>query len=39
MQIIDISIPLSNLQQSEKEKLVMLEDVLHKRVVGQEKAT
>ncbi|CAA0384258.1 unnamed protein product [Arabidopsis thaliana] len=31
-------IPLSNLQQSEKEKLVMLEDVLHKRVGGQEKA-
>ncbi|EOA29374.1 hypothetical protein CARUB_v10025661mg [Capsella rubella] len=31
-------IPLSNLQQSEKEKLVMLEDVLHKRVVGQDKA-
>ncbi|KAG7567657.1 Clp ATPase C-terminal [Arabidopsis thaliana x Arabidopsis arenosa] len=31
-------IPLSNLRQSEKEKLVMLEEVLHKRVVGQEKA-
>ncbi|KAI6680331.1 hypothetical protein NL676_034212 [Syzygium grande] len=29
-------IPLSNLQQSEKEKLVMLEEVLHKRVVGQD---
>ncbi|XP_039164807.1 chaperone protein ClpB3, mitochondrial isoform X2 [Eucalyptus grandis] len=31
-------IPLSNLQQSEKEKLVMLEEVLHKRVVGQDMA-
>ncbi|XP_010419327.1 PREDICTED: chaperone protein ClpB4, mitochondrial-like [Camelina sativa] len=31
-------IPLSNLQQSEKEKLVFLEEVLHKRVVGQDKA-
>ncbi|ESQ46531.1 hypothetical protein EUTSA_v10000463mg [Eutrema salsugineum] len=31
-------IPLSNLQQPEKEKLVMLEQVLHKRVVGQAKA-
>ncbi|CAH8335735.1 unnamed protein product [Eruca vesicaria subsp. sativa] len=31
-------IPLSNLQQSEKEKLVMLEDVLHKKVIGQGKA-
>ncbi|XP_068652200.1 chaperone protein ClpB3, mitochondrial [Aristolochia californica] len=29
-------IPLSNLQQSEREKLVLLEDVLHKRVVGQD---
>ncbi|KAK9149817.1 hypothetical protein Scep_008574 [Stephania cephalantha] len=29
-------IPLSNLQQSEKDKLVMLEGVLHKRVVGQD---
>ncbi|KAJ0091474.1 hypothetical protein Patl1_12570 [Pistacia atlantica] len=31
-------IPLSNLQQSERDKLVMLEDVLHKRVVGQDMA-
>ncbi|KAL6985187.1 Chaperone protein ClpB3, chloroplastic [Sarracenia purpurea var. burkii] len=31
-------IPLSNLQQSEREKLVMLEQVLHKRVVGQDNA-
>ncbi|KAI4376864.1 hypothetical protein MLD38_014574 [Melastoma candidum] len=31
-------IPLSNLQQSEREKLVKLEEVLHKRVVGQELA-
>ncbi|KAF2618498.1 hypothetical protein F2Q68_00041989 [Brassica cretica] len=31
-------IPLSNLQQSEREKLVMLEQVLHKRVVGQDMA-
>ncbi|CAA7019682.1 unnamed protein product [Microthlaspi erraticum] len=31
-------IPLSNLQKSEKEKLVMLEEELHKRVIGQEKA-
>ncbi|KAM7274662.1 hypothetical protein ACFE04_016528 [Oxalis oulophora] len=29
-------IPLSNLQQSERDKLVSLEDVLHKRVVGQD---
>ncbi|XP_004293242.1 PREDICTED: chaperone protein ClpB3, mitochondrial [Fragaria vesca subsp. vesca] len=29
-------IPLSNLQQSERDKLVMLEQVLHKRVVGQD---
>ncbi|GKV03176.1 hypothetical protein SLEP1_g15528 [Rubroshorea leprosula] len=29
-------IPLSNLQQSERDKLVMLEEVLHKRVVGQD---
>ncbi|XP_058067607.1 chaperone protein ClpB3, mitochondrial [Magnolia sinica] len=29
-------IPLSNLQQSERDKLVMLEGVLHKRVVGQD---
>ncbi|CAH2061077.1 unnamed protein product [Thlaspi arvense] len=29
-------IPLSNLQQSEREKLVLLEQVLHKRVVGQD---
>ncbi|GAB2284960.1 Chaperone protein ClpB3, chloroplastic [Dionaea muscipula] len=28
-------IPLSNLQQSEREKLVLLEEELHKRVVGQ----
>ncbi|KAG2308283.1 hypothetical protein Bca4012_082649 [Brassica carinata] len=31
-------IPLSNLQQSEKDKLVLLEDVLHKKVIGQGKA-
>lgn len=31
-------IPLSNLQQSERDKLVMLEQVLHKRVVGQDMA-
>ncbi|XP_074302601.1 chaperone protein ClpB4, mitochondrial-like [Silene latifolia] len=31
-------IPLSNLQQSEREKLVFLEDVLHKRVIGQDMA-
>ncbi|CAL9233969.1 unnamed protein product [Arabidopsis halleri] len=31
-------IPLSNLQQSEREKLVMLEQVLHHRVVGQDMA-
>ncbi|XP_050218538.1 chaperone protein ClpB4, mitochondrial [Mercurialis annua] len=31
-------IPVSNLQQSEREKLVFLEDVLHKRVVGQDMA-
>lgn len=31
-------IPLSNLQQSEREKLVHLEEVLHKRVVGQDMA-
>ncbi|KAJ9549760.1 hypothetical protein OSB04_022303 [Centaurea solstitialis] len=31
-------IPLSNLQQSEREKLVSLEQVLHKRVVGQDMA-
>lgn len=31
-------IPLSNLQQSERDKLVMLENVLHKRVVGQDMA-
>ncbi|KAL4181816.1 hypothetical protein AMTRI_Chr12g239350 [Amborella trichopoda] len=29
-------IPLSNLQQSERDKLIHLEDVLHERVVGQE---
>ncbi|EOA26518.1 hypothetical protein CARUB_v10022572mg [Capsella rubella] len=29
-------IPLSNLQQSEREKLVMLEQVLHNRVIGQD---
>ncbi|GKV03173.1 hypothetical protein SLEP1_g15527 [Rubroshorea leprosula] len=29
-------IPLSNLQQSERDKLVMLEEVLRKRVVGQD---
>ncbi|XP_054818818.1 chaperone protein ClpB4, mitochondrial [Prosopis cineraria] len=29
-------IPLSNLQQTEREKLVSLEQVLHKRVVGQD---
>ncbi|KAL8503931.1 hypothetical protein ACS0TY_022598 [Phlomoides rotata] len=28
-------IPLSNLQQTKREKLVLLEDVLHRRVVGQ----
>ncbi|GAA0176378.1 protease [Lithospermum erythrorhizon] len=31
-------IPLSNLQQSERDKLVFLEQVLHKRVVGQDMA-
>ncbi|CAN8287816.1 unnamed protein product [Cochlearia groenlandica] len=31
-------IPLSNLQQSEREKLVTLENVLHKRVIGQDTA-
>lgn len=31
-------IPLSNLQQTERDKLVMLEQVLHKRVVGQDMA-
>ncbi|KAI7998890.1 hypothetical protein LOK49_LG10G00899 [Camellia lanceoleosa] len=31
-------IPLSHLQQSEREKLVRLEEVLHKRVVGQNMA-
>ncbi|KAF4380549.1 hypothetical protein F8388_009684 [Cannabis sativa] len=31
-------IPLSNLQQSEREKLVSLEEVLHKRVIGQDMA-
>ncbi|XP_052198470.1 chaperone protein ClpB4, mitochondrial-like [Diospyros lotus] len=31
-------IPFSNLQQSEREKLVVLEQVLHKRVVGQDMA-
>ncbi|XP_071701624.1 chaperone protein ClpB4, mitochondrial [Rutidosis leptorrhynchoides] len=31
-------IPLSNLQQSERDKLVSLEQVLHKRVVGQDMA-
>ncbi|KAK4415421.1 Chaperone protein ClpB4, mitochondrial [Sesamum alatum] len=31
-------IPLSNLQQTEREKLVLLEQVLHKRVVGQDMA-
>ncbi|XP_047970649.1 chaperone protein ClpB3, mitochondrial-like isoform X2 [Salvia hispanica] len=31
-------IPLSNLQQTEREKLVLLEDVLHRRVVGQDMA-
>ena len=31
-------IPLSNLQQSERDKLVLLEQVLHERVVGQESA-
>uniref|UniRef100_A0A2P2K011 Chaperone clpb n=1 Tax=Rhizophora mucronata TaxID=61149 RepID=A0A2P2K011_RHIMU len=30
------AIPVSNLQQSEREKLVHLEEVLHKRVVGQD---
>lgn len=29
-------IPISNLQQSERDKLVMLEEVLHQRVVGQD---
>ncbi|KAK8916914.1 hypothetical protein KSP39_PZI022418 [Platanthera zijinensis] len=29
-------IPLSNLQQTEREKLVSLEEVLHKRVIGQD---
>ncbi|KAF9681299.1 hypothetical protein SADUNF_Sadunf06G0211500 [Salix dunnii] len=29
-------IPVSNLQQSEREKLVLLEEVLHRRVVGQD---
>ncbi|KAM7492883.1 hypothetical protein LguiB_027492 [Lonicera macranthoides] len=31
-------IPLSNLQQSERDKLVLLEEVLHKRVIGQDMA-
>ncbi|XP_057477537.1 chaperone protein ClpB3, mitochondrial-like [Actinidia eriantha] len=31
-------IPLSHLQQSEREKLVMLEQVLHSRIVGQDMA-
>ncbi|XP_010419325.1 PREDICTED: chaperone protein ClpB4, mitochondrial-like [Camelina sativa] len=31
-------IPLSSLQQSEREKLVMLEQMLHKRVIGQDLA-
>ncbi|VVB08948.1 unnamed protein product [Arabis nemorensis] len=31
-------IPVSNLEQSEREKLVMLEQELHKRVVGQDSA-
>ncbi|KAI7747183.1 hypothetical protein M8C21_010667 [Ambrosia artemisiifolia] len=31
-------IPLSNLQQSERDKLVSLENVLHKRVIGQDMA-
>lgn len=31
-------IPLSNLQQSERDKLVQLEQVLHKRVIGQDLA-
>ncbi|KAL2237376.1 UNVERIFIED_CONTAM: Chaperone protein ClpB3, mitochondrial, partial [Sesamum indicum] len=31
-------IPLSNLQQTEREKLVLLEQVLHRRVVGQDMA-
>lgn len=31
-------IPLSNLQQSERDKLVSLEQVLHKRVIGQDMA-
>ncbi|KAL3843991.1 hypothetical protein ACJIZ3_001394 [Penstemon smallii] len=31
-------IPLSNLQQTEREKLVFLEQVLHKRVIGQDMA-
>lgn len=29
-------IPVANLQQSEREKLLLLEDVLHKRVIGQD---
>ena len=29
-------IPLSNLQQSEREKLVMLEQILHERVIAQD---
>ena len=29
-------IPVSNLQQSEREKLLLQEDVLHKRVIGQD---
>ncbi|TVU02890.1 hypothetical protein EJB05_51570, partial [Eragrostis curvula] len=29
-------IPVTNLQQSEREKLLLLEDVLHKRVIGQD---
>ncbi|VAI56019.1 unnamed protein product [Triticum turgidum subsp. durum] len=29
-------IPVSNLQQSDREKLLLLEDVLHKRVIGQD---
>ncbi|XP_077221851.1 casein lytic proteinase B4 [Tasmannia lanceolata] len=29
-------IPLSSLQQSERDKLIMLEEVLHKRVIGQD---
>ncbi|XP_057959540.1 chaperone protein ClpB4, mitochondrial [Malania oleifera] len=31
-------IPLQNLQQSERDKLIMLEEVLHRRVVGQDMA-